>query len=181
MRAARSILPPSSGNARIRLNMPTNTLTIALYRVTPHIINFATVTIDKFDFSAIDADKSHKNMAKIVAITKLMAGPAIVILDSFQKSFVSSVISETPPKIKRIICLTLIPYHYATRECIISCKNTDMKSITAPAAPIIQYCATVSPRIYCGIKLLASVHAIKTNTMIKVKCNRIGIPRTFAI
>jgi hypothetical protein len=47
--------------------------------------------------------------AKIAARPKLIAGPAMAILNSFLKSFVSSVISETPPKIKRIIYLTLIP------------------------------------------------------------------------
>jgi hypothetical protein len=49
--------------------------------------------------------------------TKLIAGPANAILNSFLKSSSSSSISETPPKINNIICLTQIPYDFATIEC----------------------------------------------------------------
>jgi hypothetical protein len=48
----------------------------------------------------------------------------------------------------------------------------------APVAPIIQYCTVARLGKYHGIKLLASVHAIKKKTMIRVKCNRTGIPLT---
>ena len=84
--------------------------------------------------------------------------------------------SDTPPKINRTICLTFIPYLMATTECINSWRNTETNKMTAPAAPIIQYCAVVRLGKYCGIKLLARVHAIKKNTMTSVKCSRTGIP-----
>ena len=59
----------------------------------------------------------HQNIAKRAEKTRLTAGPAIAILNSFLKSLGSSSISETPPKINRTICFTLIPYELATIEC----------------------------------------------------------------
>ncbi len=59
----------------------------------------------------------HQNIAKRADKARLTAGPAIAILNSLLKSLGSSSISDTPPKINRTICFTLIPYLLATIEC----------------------------------------------------------------
>lgn len=107
---------------------------------------------------------------------KLVAGPAKAISNSLRGFLVSSSMSETPPKIKRIICRTFMPNFNAIIECDSSWSSTEANRSIAPAMPMTQYSSEVRPGKSCGIKLIASVQATRENTTSSVKCRRMEIP-----
>jgi len=68
----------------------------------------------------------------------LEAGPAMAMVNSARGSAGSSIISETPPKMNRVMLLISSPCARATREWLISWKMMEKKRPSAPRTPMVQ-------------------------------------------
>src|SRR5512139_440300 len=78
--------------------------------------------------------------ANISANPKLDTGPAIVVKNSAAGVLeLDCAISETPPNMNSVICLTLTPSRRATKQWQSSCSNTQANRPMELMVPAVQY------------------------------------------
>ena len=82
--------------------------------------------------------KEKNNIAKIPDIRKLAIGPTIAIENSLWALFGSFEILATPPKIKRVILFTGIPYFWDMNEWDNSCSKIEKNKSTVEIMPKTQ-------------------------------------------
>jgi hypothetical protein len=93
----------------------------------------------------------YQNPPNTPAIRKLINGPAAAMRTSKPASCGSSVISDTPPKKKRVILAIGKPFFFAMYEWESSWTSTETNRTIADAIPIIQYVTGLRPGYWWGM------------------------------
>jgi hypothetical protein len=164
---ARKTRPPSSGKPGIRLKIASTRLMSARYSAT---------SITGAPRSRLPA--SRPSNAKSPAIMRLARGPTPAISSSSRGESGSRRMRAIPPKMKRVMPSTGMPFARDTRACESSCARSEEKKSSVPARPMTMYVERGRSGSACGKTASASDQKTRKKITSQERSTRISKPST---